>query len=66
MQQLLDNYEPQTARSETITNAERAEENQFLQALIQTPVMQKLETILQQKSSYYVFFQIVKVHCVLL
>lgn len=49
MQQLLDNYEPQTTRQETITNAERAEENQFLQALMQTPVMQKLETILQQK-----------------
>ncbi|XP_045137645.1 poly(U)-specific endoribonuclease homolog isoform X2 [Portunus trituberculatus] len=50
MQQLLDNYEPQTTRRETITNAERAEENQFLQALMQTSVMQKLETILQQKN----------------
>ncbi|KAG0725672.1 Poly(U)-specific endoribonuclease [Chionoecetes opilio] len=49
MQQLLDNYEPQTTRREVMTDAERAEENQFLEALMQTAVMQKLETLLKQK-----------------
>lgn len=49
MQQLFDNYEPQATRQEVMTNAERAEENRFLEAVMQTPVMQKLETILQQK-----------------
>ena len=51
MQQLLDNYEPKTTRKEVMTNAERAEENRFLEALMQTAVMKKLETILQQKGT---------------
>lgn len=49
MQQLLDNYDPQTTRAESQTNAERAEENRFLEAVMRTPLMQRLETILQQK-----------------
>lgn len=49
MQRLLDNYEPQTTQREVQTNAERAEENRFLEALMRTPLMQRLEAILRQK-----------------
>lgn len=49
MRQLLDNYEPQTSRQEMQTSAERAEENRFLEAVMRTPLMQRLEAILQQK-----------------
>lgn len=53
MRQLLDNYVPQTTRAETQTNAERAEENRFLEALMRTPLMQRLEAILQQKGGWF-------------
>lgn len=49
MRQLLDNYVPQTTRPESQTSAERAEENRFLEAVMRTPLMQRLEAILQQK-----------------
>ncbi|XP_045596807.1 endoribonuclease CG2145 isoform X2 [Procambarus clarkii] len=50
MQRLLDNYEPRTTSTEVHTNAEITEENNFVDALMQTPLMQRLETFLKQKN----------------
>ncbi|XP_069942383.1 uridylate-specific endoribonuclease D-like isoform X1 [Cherax quadricarinatus] len=50
MQRLLDNYEPRTTSTEVQTADELAEENSFLDAVMQTPLMKRLETFLQQKN----------------
>lgn len=55
MQSLLDNYEPQVTSREVYTNAEKSEEDQFLDALMRTAVMQTLERNLKRKSKSLVF-----------
>lgn len=50
MQNLLDNYVPQVTSREDYTNTEKNEENQFLDALMRTAVMQTLERNLKRKS----------------
>ncbi|XP_042894062.1 poly(U)-specific endoribonuclease homolog isoform X1 [Penaeus japonicus] len=49
MQNLLDNYLPQTTSREVYTDAEKNEENQFLDALMKTQVMRNLESYLKRK-----------------
>lgn len=49
-QNLLDNYVPQVTSREDYTNTEKNEENQFLDALMRTAVMQTLERNLKRKS----------------
>lgn len=56
MQSLLDNYEPQVTSREVYTNAEKSEEDQFLDALMRTAVMQTLERNLKRKSKTLVFW----------
>ncbi|XP_071517795.1 endoribonuclease Arlr-like isoform X3 [Panulirus ornatus] len=50
MKQLLDNYYPDVGRSEVRSASEQTEENRFLDALMQTPLMQRLEGFLQEKN----------------
>ncbi|XP_037785745.1 poly(U)-specific endoribonuclease homolog isoform X1 [Penaeus monodon] len=50
MQNLLDNYVPQVTSREDYTNTEKNEENQFLDALMRTAVMQTLERNLKRKN----------------
>ncbi|XP_063591230.1 endoribonuclease CG2145-like [Penaeus indicus] len=50
MQNLLDNYVPQVTSREDYTNTEKTEENQFLDALMKTDVMQTLERNLKHKN----------------
>lgn len=46
---LLDNYEPKVEMSEKVTNDEKTEMNDFLSAIINTPVMKKVQEFLISK-----------------
>lgn len=50
MKQLLDNYDPDVSNPEVKTSTEQTEETRFLDALMETPLMQRLERFLKEKS----------------
>ncbi|XP_068226630.1 endoribonuclease CG2145-like isoform X2 [Palaemon carinicauda] len=49
MQQLLDNYVPQASAREETNSQEQSEEDNFLNALVNTPVMREVERFLKEK-----------------
>ncbi|XP_051631680.1 LOW QUALITY PROTEIN: uridylate-specific endoribonuclease A-like, partial [Manacus candei] len=49
---LLDNYEPQTGLAEAVTEQERREEREFLEAALDTPVLALLESFVLSKGLY--------------
>ncbi|RZF42309.1 hypothetical protein LSTR_LSTR003927 [Laodelphax striatellus] len=54
---LLDNYYPDARDAEDVTDEERKEENQFLDSIMDTAVMNYTIDFLREKETIYVWFQ---------